>query len=542
MNHFNAEEQKEIKKRMVGRLSEDFINLYGSKLVLENFQKEWMSGESRLTVTNKSRRIGFSFIKALEKLIRAQSLSNYTCQFISYNQDDAKEKIKVAREAYEFIPKHLRKELKTDSKTALEFVDAGEKTVSRFLPWPCKPPRGKEGDLVLDEFAHFDQDVDIYTAGLPVITGGNQLDIGSTPLGNKNLFAYIYNNRDDGYSDFTRSYVPWWLSSRLCIDTLNAGLEAPILDTAERVRQFGTPELQLIYKNMPQDFKQEYEGEFVDESTAFITLKMINECVPNDPEISEFHTVDEFIARYDIEEMGDVYLGFDVGRLDHKSELTILTEKNDIATVRAAISLDRMRFEYQEDLLTKLLSISAVKGLGIDRTGLGMSLAERLMYKFGPGKVTSYHFTTDIKSILSNNTYLAFEKGRVRLPRNRDLIAQIHSIKKSITPSKNVKYDVSKGTKGHHGDKYWALAMAITLAGGRNNSLYDFYNQEVMAMRVSAKAEATSQDGRAIEVDPESVMNKEKFLLNLGQHYGMDNETTKRLNNIGLVSPHYGDY
>ena len=91
---------------------------------------------------------------------------------------------------------------------------------------------------------------------------------------------------------------------------------------------------------MPQDFKQEYEGEFVDESTAFITLKMINECVPNNPEISEFHTVDEFIARYDMEEMGDIYLGYDVGRLVHKSELTILTEKNDVYCRQQCLGMD----------------------------------------------------------------------------------------------------------------------------------------------------------------------------------------------------------
>ena len=68
----------------------------------------------------------------------------YTKQFISYNEDDAKEKINYAREFYYSIPKKWRKPIITDTKTALEFADKSGKTVSRLI---SSLRRGKGGDL-----------------------------------------------------------------------------------------------------------------------------------------------------------------------------------------------------------------------------------------------------------------------------------------------------------------------------------------------------------------------------------------------------------
>ena len=48
------------------------------------------------------------------------------------------------------------------------------------------------------------------------------------------------------------------------------------------------------------------------------------------------------------------------------------------------------------------------------------------------------------------------------MPRDRELIAQIHSIKKSLTPSGKASFDAERaaGRSKGHADRFWALVLA----------------------------------------------------------------------------------
>lgn len=53
------------------------------------------------------------------------------------------------------LPLAYQKRLMVDSKTELAFEPIGKGgRISRILSVPSKPPRGKKGDIVLDELAH----------------------------------------------------------------------------------------------------------------------------------------------------------------------------------------------------------------------------------------------------------------------------------------------------------------------------------------------------------------------------------------------------
>ena len=58
---------------------------------------------------------------------------------------------------------------------------------------------------------------------------------------------------------------------------------------------------------------------------------------------------------------------------------------------------------------------------------------------------------------------MLFQQKKAPIPTDRDLAYQIHSIKKLITPSKNVVFDTDRNEK-HHADKFWALALAHSAA------------------------------------------------------------------------------
>ena len=52
-----------------------------------------------------------------------------------------------------------------------------------------------------------------------------------------------------------------------------------------------------------------------------------------------------------------------------------------------------------------------------------------------------------------------FSQQHYRLPTDRDLQAQIHSIRKITTAAKHSRFDTDANEK-HHADKYWAFALA----------------------------------------------------------------------------------
>ena len=49
--------------------------------------------------------------------------------------------------------------------------------------------------------------------------------------------------------------------------------------------------------------------------------------------------------------------------------------------------------------------------------------------------------------------------GHVVLPRERELVSQVHSIKRRILPSGKVSFDAERTSRGH-ADRFWAIALA----------------------------------------------------------------------------------
>ncbi|MDR1216642.1 MAG: hypothetical protein LBK25_08170, partial [Treponema sp.] len=202
-----------------------FIKVHQEPIDLDFWQETFLKDVSKYSIILKSRRTGFSFATGLKGLVKAmdQNRYNYTRQFVSYNEDDAKEKIRYVQEFYNSIPVKHRKPLVSETKTMMEFYDKGEKTTSRLISIACRPPRGRGGDIVFDEMAIYPQNQarKIYTAGLPVIARGGCIEIGSTPLGKIGMFYDIFID-ESNYKDYARYNIPWWLAKELCNDVAEA--------------------------------------------------------------------------------------------------------------------------------------------------------------------------------------------------------------------------------------------------------------------------------------------------------------------------------
>jgi len=429
---------------------------------LTSYQLEHLQDTSKFRAREKARGVGFSFICAGEALAKAHLRRDYTAIFVSMNLEEAIEKIRFASLLYHSLPLKWQKKLVVDNKTSLEFEDPTGRYRSRLISHPCKDPRGKHrADVFLDEFAHYGgKQQAIYVAAVPIVSRGDgQLTIGSTPLTVGDLFHDILKEEHRKYPMFTRQSIPWWECPEFCTDVPRARNDAPGIETAERVRRFGKPTMVDIFNTMDlDDFQQEYELAFNDESQTFFPYELILACCEDGME--RYETLERLLQATD----GDLYAGFDVGRTRNTSELIVLELKGKRLHYRLGRSFDRSKFQFQEAFLKQMLKSSPrFRRLAIDRHGIGMNLAENLRTEF-VSRVEGIALIGQIKETLAVDLKIAFENEQVAIPRDRDLTSQIHSIKKTPTEAGYARFDTEKNER-HHADKFWALALAVHAAG-----------------------------------------------------------------------------
>jgi phage FluMu gp28-like protein len=421
---------------------------------LEPYQVAFLENRGRFRWVTKSRQVGFSFLFALEALARCHLREKHTAVFVSYNLEDAKEKILTARQVHEELPLAFQKKLVVDSKTELAFESNGaHRRLSRILSNPSKAPRGKKGDVYLDELAHYVNDREVYRGSTALVLRSNgQLTGCSTPLGRRGIFWEIAREEIRKYPHHTRQDVPWWLCRFFSIDTQRAAIEAPLMETEERVERFGKPAIVEQYDSLDRDdFQQELEGRFVDESYSFYPYDLI---LPNTTD--DLTLADDFT---DVPEpQGRIVAGFDVGRTRDRSELAVFEEAGGRFTCRLLRSYAEAPFAEQEADLRRIFEVLPVARLSIDRSGIGMNLAENLARDFP--QVVAENFTNEAKERWATDFKILLQRREVVLPRDRDLVAQVHSIKKRVLGSGKVAFDAERSASGGHADRFWAIALA----------------------------------------------------------------------------------
>jgi phage FluMu gp28-like protein len=431
--------------------------------LLYDYQVRMMTEPSRFRSVLKSRQTGLSFTYAAEALAKAHLKPDHTSIFVSYNLDDAKEKIRQAALLYESLPLAYRKRLVTENKTELEFADSrGHR--SRLVSMPCREPRGKgRADVHLDELPFMRDSRRIYAAAVPIISrGGGSLTLGSTPLGKQDLFYEISEGDADQYPQFARYRIAWWDCPEFCTDVPTARRLAPNMTSAERVERFGTPTIKVIFQSMDSEtFQQEYELTFIDSMTAYIPWDLIVAASRDDDELQVASSVEEFLT---IDTQGPLFAGYDVGRTRDLSELIVVEQRGDRFQMRLLQTLAQAPFALQEANLLQLLAQRPdVRRLCVDQSGLGMQLAENVVTRY-PGRAEGVTFTAPVKSVLAGDLKILLERRGLLIPANRDLMLQLHSVKKIVTKAGNVRLDTDRSEK-HHADKFWSLALGVHAAG-----------------------------------------------------------------------------
>lgn len=434
------------------------------------YQKRWVEDKSRFKIGRICRQGGKSFAGSLETVLDSNETKKNMWLLLSRGERQSKQlmgQVKMHSEAINMAVEELESTFKTD-ETEYKMLETILPNRSRIIGLPANPDtaRGWSANVLLDEFALHKDSRAIWRALFPTITRGFKIRILSTPFGKKNKF-YELCTGDNNYSKMT---VP---IRKAVAEGLELKDENGNPTTIEALREaFGDDE----------GWAQEYEVEFLDEATAFITYELIGTVESDEASALPgwaIILIDEAKKAYkiyrgttgtllspviDVQFEGDLYVGFDVARKRDLSVIWLDEIINGLAMTRAVIELAKMPFFIQKRILFALLSHPKTKRACIDQSGLGMQLAEEARDKFGEHKVEGIDFTAANKEALATGLKQNIEDVKCRIPVSQAIRNSLHSVKKYQTSTGHFRFDADRTEETGHADHFWAKALATQAA------------------------------------------------------------------------------
>jgi phage FluMu gp28-like protein len=394
------------------------------KLMLP-YQQRWVADTSRFKIWLKSRQIGGSLGTAFEAVASCVDKPNTDWVVLSAGQRQSEEWMLKGNRVARIVSDAMDLP-KPDCRTSEVRFPNG----SRILALPANPDtvRGYSANLVLDEFAFHERPDRIYEAIYPAISnplrGELKLRIISTPAGRNSKFYEIWNKSEE--LNFVRHKT-----------TIHSAIEEGLPMDIEALKT-GLDD--------PEAWEQEYECEFVDATNVLLPYTLIDECVSDE-------------ATQDCEEQnGNAvrFVGIDIGR---KHDLTVawtLEKVGDVMWTREVLVLRNTPYHLQEELLSD--RINRATHAAIDSTGIGNAISESLAKRFA-FKLEECTFTQGLKAKIFPGLRRAFQERGLRVPRDRAIREDLHSVNELTTPGGNKQYRAVRRSDGH-ADRCTALALA----------------------------------------------------------------------------------
>ena len=405
-----------------------------SVVPLLDYQRADVESDARFRWNCWARQTGKSFTKSLRRILRGLRRGRNQI-FLSASERQSRELMDKARQHCQALKiaadYYDNRSFRNLSIKQLEIVLPGG---VRIIGLPANPQtaRGFSGDVLLDEFAMHAQDQEIWASVFPsILRGDGELDVASTPRGRGDTFYRLRSNDRFATSTVTID------------DAIADGLRVDVVALREAM---GDDTL----------YRQEFLCEFLDESTAFLTFDQIDRCV--DPELQLHQRVAELS-----QDGRDLFVGVDVGRLHDLTVVWVVARDEDALPTVAVFTLSRTPFREQFDLLCALLDLRRVRRVCMDSGGLGMQLAEQAVERFGTHRVEALTFTPALKSQLALGLRLAIESVRIRIPDDRLIRNDWHSVERSVTSTGHFRLAAPR-REGSHADRFWAAALAVHAA------------------------------------------------------------------------------
>lgn len=412
-------ERVKAKAKPIAAMNADYENLKEKALnegELFAYQKEFLNDNSQFRIVLKSRQIGFSYVSSLDALLGAVAGRNQL--FLSASEEQARILMNYLQGWAEKFGIIFKKD--SDFEKSLE-----NGATIRVMAHNFRTVQGFTGDIWMDEFAWYPNQKRIWHAFVPSIGAvQGRLTILSTPFEEKSLFHDLFEDE-----------IKYYMFSRHRVDIYRAiddGLKFD-LETMKALFDADT-------------WASAYECQFIDDENALLSIELIRSCVKD-------YTITQ------IPKNMPQYAGYDVGRTKDRSAHISIFDDEGIKKLCVLDIFAKASFEAQEKSLINFLNLNPLAMQKIDKTGIGMSMAEKLKTKFS-SRVSGVYFTAANKEAMALNLKKHFEDKTILIPNDPALISDLHAIKRKVG-TKSFLYDSDRNEHGH-ADRFWALAMALS--------------------------------------------------------------------------------
>ena len=179
--------------------------------ILLPYQKKWIEDTSEVKLWEKSRRIGASYVEALDSVLLASAskeAGGINTYYLSYNKDMTQQFVKDAA----FWAKHINAAASDVEEIVLKDEDE-DITVYRIrfasgfeiwgLPSTARSIRSKQGKIVIDEAAFVDDLSEIIKAAMAMLMWGGRVSILSTHNGDDNPFNELIKEIKEGRKKYS---------------------------------------------------------------------------------------------------------------------------------------------------------------------------------------------------------------------------------------------------------------------------------------------------------------------------------------------------
>lgn len=424
-------------------------------LQLYPYQRRWVQDESRFKIAMFARQCGKTFTSTLEialDVARAEA-EGRRVRWVILSRGE-----RQAREAMnEGVKLHLRamaagfKEFERPFDAhikALEVELPGGSMVTA-LPANADTARGFSANVLLDEFAFHQDSRAIWKALFPVISKpGLKLRVISTPNGKGNKFYDLMTGKDDAWS-------------RHVTNIYQAVAEGLPRDIEELRQGAGDEDL----------WKQEFELEWLDEASAWLSYELITACEH------------EQAGRPDLYAGGPCYVGVDIGTRHDLFVIFVVEQVGDVLWTREIITRKRISFAEQDALLADVFERYRVLRACMDQTGMGEKPVEDAKARHGSSRVEGVIFTGPAKLTLATLGKEAFEDRRLRIPQGDvALRADLHKLQKVSGPTGAPRF-VAESDSAGHADRTWAAFLALSAADGSAGPVFVASRPRVQRIR-----------------------------------------------------------
>ena len=418
------------------------------------YQKNYLADNSKTAIYIKSRRIGITYVESLRAVLRRLE-HPFDYNLVSAN----------ARTAGEFVS-YSKKWCKVINEiTGQEYIDLEDSTSeiirfpngSKIVALSSNPSalRGRGGDIVIDEAAYHENPEELWKAAQPVATWGGNIRLISSMSSPDHWFSQTVNRVE-------RGELPWSLHKTTIYDAVNEGLARKVPGDWQKL----LPDIQACNAKFIEDLKAEVGSEAV--------FSQEYECTPASqsmlltPEMYDKLAITPLADKLNPNaEYGELFVGIDIGRFHDLTVIWVLERGfdkdaephlRDVYRTVAVHMVKGMAFEAQAQLIGQFLSHNCVSKCCIDKSGLGLQLAEQLYNQYG-SIVEGVAITSPAKQDLVERTIKFITQERVSLPMDDRIKADIIAMKRIVTAKGNISYD-GRSDLGHC-DSFIALAMAL---------------------------------------------------------------------------------